>query len=202
MNTSIALDSSRRLSEDRGEIIYLPDGFCIAVADGAGGISGGAEAADLVIQTVSSVIKSVTTDLGCVSTLTSIDGLIFDDARAGETTGLIVVVKPDRLYGASVGDSAAWLFNGESSQELTRGQKKKPFLGAGGVLPHAFAVEVLQGSLVVATDGLWKYTGIEAIEAVVRENGPENLAKKLIELVRLKSGTLPDDVCVITCAFP
>jgi serine/threonine protein phosphatase PrpC len=202
MNTSIALDSSRHLSEDRGDIIYLPDGFCIAIADGAGGISGGAEAADLVLQTVSSVIKSVSSDLGCASTLTSLDGIIYDDPRAGETTGIIVVVKPDRLFGASVGDSAAWLFNGDSQQELTRGQKRKPFLGGGGVLPFTFSVEAPQGTLVVATDGLWKYTSIEAIQATVNENSPDGLAHKLVDLVRLKSGDLPDDICVITCAFP
>ncbi|HEY1170715.1 MAG TPA: protein phosphatase 2C domain-containing protein [Verrucomicrobiae bacterium] len=202
MNTSIALDSSRHLSEDRGDIIHLPDGVCIAIADGAGGISGGAEAADQVLQTVSSVIKSVSSDLGCASTLTSLDTVIWDDPRAGETTAIIVVVKPGSLFGASVGDSAAWLFTGESKQELTRGQRRKPFLGTGGVMPFTFSVEAPQGTLVVATDGLWKYTSIEAIHAVVKEHESTGLAHKLVDLVRLKSGALPDDICVITCSFP
>ena len=202
MNTSITRDSSRSFSEDRGEIIYLSRGLCLAVGDGAGGMSGGAEAADKFLNAVKQSTASLSTEDSCAALLRSIDSSIDADPSAGETTGVIVIVQFDRIFGASVGDSAAWLFGEQSRHELTRAQTRKPFLGSGGARPQPFVLESQFGTLVVATDGLWKYTSIEAIHKVVKENGSSGLAHKLIELVRLKSGTLPDDICVITCTVP
>jgi hypothetical protein len=53
-----------------------------------------------------------------------------------------------------------------------------------------------EGTLVIATDGLWKYTSLESIEQRVRHGGEE-----LAALVRLPSGTFQDDVAVLTCRF-
>ena len=59
-----------------------------------------------------------------------------------------------------------------------------------------------EGTLLVATDGLWKYAGPEAICRVVRENDLRAAAKGLVDLVRLRSGALPDDVTVALCRLP
>lgn len=154
----------------------------------------------MFLQTVSGVVKSITTEHGCASLLIGLDGTIFDDAIAGETTGLIVVVKTGVLFGASVGDSAAWLFKPDERVELTRGQPKKPFLGAGGVLPHTFSLRSPQGTVVAATDCLWKYVNMDAVHAEVNKGGAD-MARGLVDLARLKSGALPDDICVLTCVI-
>jgi serine/threonine protein phosphatase PrpC len=115
----------------------------------------------------------------------------------GESTAVIVVVSANGLFGANVGDSAAWLFKGDYKEELTR--VRKPYLGTGVVGPHQFAQQFDPGTLVVASDGLWKYTGLELIEQKVRTTKPEQLAAELAELVRLRSGTFPDDISIATC---
>jgi serine/threonine protein phosphatase PrpC len=51
--------------------------------------------------------------------------------------------------------------------------------------------------LLLATDGLLKYAPSERIIAACRESATETAAKNLIELVRYRSGALPDDVTVI-----
>jgi len=66
-------------------------------------------------------------------------------------------------------------------------------------LPHEFVRNSSEGTLVVATDGLWKYTSLELIEQKVRTGNAESLAKELAGLVRLRSGTFPDDIAVATC---
>lgn len=174
----------------------------MAIADGAGGISGGAEAAAMFIEVVRQSAASLDSRGGLAGLMMGLDGRMADDPQAGETTGIIVSLRPDKLIGASVGDSALWLFNGSTRQELTAGQSRKPLLGSGSTMPHIFTHEVPAGTLVIATDGLWKYTGIETIHQTVRETDSSKLAWKLVDLVRLRSGTLPDDTCVITCTVP
>lgn len=202
MQAFIGFDSSRRDSEDRGEIFQVTDGLCLAIADGAGGISGGAEAANLFIEVVRQAASSLDSRGGLAGLMMGVDGRISEDALAGETTGIIVSLREGKLVGASVGDSAAWLFTESSRCELTSGQMRKPLIGSGSVTPHLMSMDKPIGTLVIATDGLWKYTSLEAIHKTVLENAMQSLPVKLINLARLKSGTLPDDVCVIVCSLP
>jgi hypothetical protein len=101
------------------------------------------------------------------------------------------------LFGAGVGDSAAWLFSGETQELLTNGQRK-PFLGSGSAWAVPFSKPAVKGTLVAATDGLWKYTSLKKIAEKVRTAAPEFLADELGDLVRLKSGAFPDDIAIIT----
>jgi hypothetical protein len=75
---------------------------------------------------------------------------------------------------------------------------RKPFLGSGSAWAISFSKPAVKGTLVAATDGLWKYTSLEKIAEKVRAVAPESLAQDLAELVRLKSGAYPDDVAVAT----
>ena len=171
-----------------------------ALADGAGGIAGGAQAADLFMQSVGEAPSLLNDVDACRRLLHVIDHKLTDSPECGETTGIIVVISNSGIYGASVGDSAAWLFASDSKDELTRGQQRKPCLGTGVALPHGFVRSLAEGTLVIATDGLWKYTSLEAIEERVRR-GVEALAAQMTELVRLRSGAFSDDVAVLTCRF-
>jgi serine/threonine protein phosphatase PrpC len=115
----------------------------------------------------------------------------------GETTGVIAVFFHDEILGANVGDSAAWLFTPDGKEELTC--VRKPYLGTGVAAPHQFGRKVSDGTVVVASDGLWKYTSLELIEQAVRSGNPEHLASDLASLVRLRSGAFPDDIAIVTC---
>ena len=87
-----------------------------------------------------------------------------------------------------------------SANDLTRGQHTKQHLGTGRVEPAVFARAALSGTLVVATDGLFKYAAPDVIARVARANAIRIAAEELVELVRLRSGTLADDVALVLVA--
>lgn len=63
--------------------------------------------------------------------------------------------------------------------------------------PTPFPHGPLQGALLVATDGLFRFAARDVIARIVRENPVGLAAEKLIELVRLPSGKFSDDVAAI-----
>jgi PPM family protein phosphatase len=186
--------------QDRVEIIEQFGTTILVVADGAGGRSGGAEAAQRVIEMVrGNVNRLITMDpLACSQLLEEIDRGIESDAVAGETTGVIAVVAGDLIVGASVGDSEAWLIGADGYERLTETQIRKPFLGSGRANVVSFRNEFREGVLLLGTDGLFKYTGAERICEVVKgSSDAKGAARALLELVRLPSGNLQDDVGVV-----
>lgn len=75
---------------------------------------------------------------------------------------------------------------------------RKPLVGA-GCRPVAFAAPALgDGVLLVASDGLFSYAPGAEVLRIVRAGGElAAMAKALVELVRLRSGALTDDVSVV-----
>ncbi|MDB6125201.1 MAG: hypothetical protein JWQ71_4194 [Pedosphaera sp.] len=130
----------------------------------------------------------------CVKLLETIDREIEADSTAGETTGVIALISGREIVGASVGDSEAWLISPRGAERLTSGQMRKPFLGSGVASPVAFRASFTEGSLLVGSDGLFKYTSEEKICAAVLEKDLKIAVDSLVRLVGLPSGTLPDDV--------
>ncbi|MBV9865206.1 MAG: SpoIIE family protein phosphatase [Abitibacteriaceae bacterium] len=194
-----AVDSYHSRSEDRVEIIHRGQCAVIVVADGVGGR---AEAAEFVIHEVKVALAKLTLPCEPVdwcSLLCDIDGALADDAQAGETTIVIAAVSANGINGASVGDSVAWLITSGGYDDLTERQERKPFLGSGAAWPVAFQTRKLEGTLLVATDGLTKFTSPESICAVACEAEIEAAVHHLIELVRPPSGKLPDDIAVALC---
>jgi serine/threonine protein phosphatase PrpC len=136
----------------------------------------------------------------CGTLLHDMDHAIAMDRDAGETTCTLAVVDEDLVFGASVGDSAAWIIDEASDRytDLSSGQIRKPFVGLGGARPFVFSYRKKKGQrLLLATDGLLKYSSPETIAAVSCEASVESSASRLIELVRYPSGDLPDDITVI-----
>jgi serine/threonine protein phosphatase PrpC len=195
--TSSFIEKGNPELQDRLSISSRAARMVIAVADGAGGISGGAQAAELFLQLVEANSAGLQDAESCQRLLQRIDQEISKANDCGETTGIVVVITADGLFGAGVGDSAAWLFSGETQELLTNGQRK-PFLGSGSAWAVSFSKPAVIGTLVVATDGLWKYASLERIAEKVRTVAPEILAHELAQLVRLKSGAFPDDIAIIT----
>jgi serine/threonine protein phosphatase PrpC len=117
----------------------------------------------------------------------------------GETTGVVAVIDEDGIIGASVGDSAAWIVDATRHVDLTRRQIRKPLIGSGAALPVPFGHGPLNGTLLVASDGLFKYGNAARIQEIASANEPDAALERLIESVRLRSGQLQDDVAVAIC---
>jgi len=198
MRTVLETVAGNPENQDRGAVIESSAGLVLVVADGAGGLSGGAEAAAMVVEFVRRNASEIQDPDSCVLLLQQIDQGIAKDDAAGETTCSLVVVGGDRIYGASVGDSGVWVIGESGFADLTKGQSRKPFLGSGTAWPMPLTHERMRGDrLLLATDGLLKYTSSDRSVAACCNHDYDEAALRLIELVRYPSGTLPDDVTVI-----
>jgi len=198
MNPILLTVAGNPENQDRGLVIYDGPRVVLCVADGAGGRSGGVEAAVMATELVRQSAERLVNAESCVELLHKLDSTIAKDAFAGETTCVLAVVTMEEIFGASVGDSGAWLIPVRGNHlDLTQGQQRKPFIGSGSAWPVSFRRQRETGWVLLATDGLLKYTSAERINTVCREDAAEVAAQRLIELVRYPSGALPDDVTVI-----
>jgi serine/threonine protein phosphatase PrpC len=184
--------------QDRAEFFWCGSNLVLVVADGAGGMSGGAEAAEFVVEGVKQRIDSVTINRrGLEGFLIVLDREMAAKGSFGETTCVLVVLSDDGVIGASVGDSGAFIFSKNGTENLTAGQICKPFLGSGRATPVGFSRRLLYGTLLVGSDGLLKYASLETIAATALGADLDAAAKKLVDLVRYQSGGLPDDVSIL-----
>src|ERR1041385_7460364 len=155
-------------------------------------------AAMMATELVQQNAPTLNTADSCSELLRRMDSELAKDSIAGETTCALAVVTPEEIFGASVGDSAVWLIPEDGLHvDLTRGQQRKPFVGSGSAWPVAFRKPTPRGFLLLATDGLLKYTSAERISETCRQSPTETAAQRLIELVRYASGALPDDVTLV-----
>lgn len=193
------------LLQDRTTIMETETALLIAVADGAGGTSHGERAADLVITGLGEFARQGATFLDeetWATFLIDLDSVIAGDPEPGETTAVVLALTPELIRGASVGDSEAWLVTPSGCHDLTAQQQRKPLLGSGVAVPVAFRISHDGGTLVVGTDGLFKYAPAALIRDTVRRETPEEACGSLIARVRLPNGTLQDDVAVVVCRLP
>lgn len=186
-------------AQDRVRVLRFDDRVVLAIADGAGGRSGGAEAADLAIEIISRFASNLHSEDACSTALLRAHSMILKDDKAGETTAVVAVAKGQQVFGASIGDSGAWMISEDTIDELSAQQNRRPFLGSGTAIPVGFSRPFLNGTLLVATDGLLKYASRDVISWTVRKTTFEFACKELVRLVRYPSGALPDDVAVALC---
>lgn len=198
MNAILRSVAGNPENQDRGLVLQDGPQLVLCVADGAGGRSGGAEAASLAIGLIREDAFRLNNRNTCAEALRRMDEAMAKDPVAGETTCTLAIVTPEEIFGASVGDSEVWWIPESGDPlNLTESQQRKPFVGSGGAWPVPFQRRNQPGWLLLATDGLLKYTSAERIVGVCREQAVELAANQLIELVRYPSGGLPDDVTVI-----
>ena len=126
-------------NQDRGFVFHDGSRIVLCVADGAGGLSGGGEAASIAVELVRQNAPTLGDADSCLEVLRKMDAAIAKDSIAGETTCALVIVTPQEIFGASVGDSGVWLIpqNG-ANMDLTHGQQRKPFIGSGSASPVSF----------------------------------------------------------------
>jgi len=204
LNTFIQSEAGSKTSDDRALALSLGQGGVIVLADGASGMSGGAEAAEVVVEAARKAAESgsLRAPEDCMRILRAADTEAEEHPVAGISTGVLAVVTEESVFGASVGDSKAWWFgnDSESFEDLTANQIRKPFLGTGRARPVSFSMPIEAGVLLVASDGLMDYGKPDEIQAVVRGSDDlEQAARALIELVMYPWGKLPDDVTVALC---
>jgi serine/threonine protein phosphatase PrpC len=177
---AVRIRGARGAGQDRALVV----GTRIVLADGAGGTARGAHAAERAVAmlTVGDDFDAVDRELM---------------ALGGQATAVAITVDGETLRGASVGDSEAWLVDGDAVHVLTRYQRRKPLLGDGGIAVTFTAP--LDGTLVVGSDGLFKYGARELIVAACGRATVDETADALMAAVELPGGALQDDVSLIVC---
>jgi len=191
--------SSRTHSEDRAEVFGYDDVLIVVVADGAGGVSGGAAASDALVGAVRARIGGQPFDpydmRAWSAVLSRVDSDLARSAAGGETTAIVAVVGPAGVVGVSAGDSEAWIV-GSRTDRLSEKQDRAR-IGTGQACPTPFHRRVIDGVLVIATDGLFRHARSDAIAASCATGDIADIAGRLVDLPRLRSGAYPDDVTVV-----
>jgi len=197
LDSALIVVPARSRGDDRALLRHVGDAVVFAIADGAGGTANGSAAADALVALVADRSDALadSDELAFVRLLE--EG---DDAgvarSGGQTTAVIGVARPGRIVGASVGDSGAILFR-EPPVELTSAQVRKPLLGSRNAQPRGFSAGWNGEPLLVATDGLLRFADLPAIGAELAIGRDcDSTASRLIDLARLRSGALPDDVAL------
>jgi len=184
--------------EDRIAIRRTPTGLVVVVADGAGGVGGGANAAQSVCELVCGrPLDSGRSPEDWAAALQSADRLMSKSREGGLTTAVVLEVSGTVVFGASVGDSSAWMIGPAGILDLTRHQLRKPLLGNGEAVPVVFGPDFVEGRLLVATDGLFKYAQRTELARRALAESVDDAVPALVDSVRLRSGALQDDVAVV-----
>jgi len=178
--------------EDRAAHFTTEFGGVVVVADGAGGTGRGALAAEAALAAVAANLELRSGDAWAL-----VLGRVDQALGGGETTAVVAAIVGDEIFGASVGDSGAWLIEMHGYHELTQGQRRKPLLGSGRATPVPFMARLGAATLLLATDGLLNYAPASRIAELVVSSELAGLAARLAELPRLRSGALPDDIAVV-----
>jgi len=204
LQTACAIASYPGGGHDRADVLRAGDDVCaLVMADGMGGRSGAARAAKMWVEAVR--VRAAQDQAQWAESdywldlMADADRAIRDDPEAGETTAVVAVMTPHGVAGASVADSGAWLIGADDYADLTRSQIRKPGLGTGMEMPIPFhRKNPPTGTLLVATDGLLKYASPQRICEKLRAHAAAiaTLPNALIDLVRMPSGGLQDDVAV------
>jgi serine/threonine protein phosphatase PrpC len=185
----------RGAGQDRAGVQEVGDSVVIALADGAGGTGGGSKAAQAVVDAVFAAASQGPAWPGLLAELDR------DAVRlgGGQTTAIVLSVTRTGIAGAAVGDSGAWVIRNTAIEDLTAGQLRKPLLGAGCV-PFVVRGRSLEGgTLLVASDGLINYASQASIARIASGEDLASAAHSLVDLVRLRSGALQDDVSIVLC---
>lgn len=187
--------AARGSGQDRARVFECDNGCVVALADGAGGTGNGATAAQVIIDAVGAIVAASGVDWSTL--LADLDA----DPRlaGGQSTAVVLALSDTGIVGASVGDSVAWLITNSSVVELTDGQDRKPLVGDGCSPFRVMALPLGSGTLLVASDGLHRYAKQSEIAQIAKSPDLTAAARALVELVRLPSGGLQDDISIVLC---
>ena len=125
-------------------------------------------------------------------------GQVCVDDVAGYCSLVSLCISEWEVCGASCGDSGALLLSGGREILLTEGQRKNPPVGSSAAHPVAFSARLQPGwTLLVVSDGVWKYVGWESISRLAsRTQGQELIAALRQASLEANGGRLQDDFSV------
>jgi hypothetical protein len=182
--------------------------LCV-LADGQGGTTGGGLAARLACRTCIDLAGAcspadLTQPASWIQLLRRTDLAVSGHEGAGLTTlvafALLERALDGKLCGASCGDSAAVAVAGDHPpQVLTAGQRKNPPVGSGAAAVTAFAADLEHPwSVLVMSDGVWKYAGWPGVLAAARHGQEDDVLADLQKRARLPgSGQFQDDFTLV-----
>ncbi len=117
---------------------------------------------------------------------------------SGFTTLIGLAVAPSFVVGGAVGDSKVYfLEEGGDFNDLSERQRKNPPIGGGCSWTTLFHLAEAKGSLLVVSDGVWKYAGYENLKDAAKEipnAGVEGLRDCVLSR---QGGSLPDDFSIL-----
>lgn len=171
--------------------------------DGQGGQFGGAAAAQTAVARCIDLalgysVKQLLDRLTWREILGAADEAVSDNAEAGFTTLIGLCVAQGKVCGASCGDSAALLVSDNQHTVLTERQRKNSPVGSGEAFPAAFTADFVDSTLLVMSDGVWRYIGDEAIAQLCTTRQRQELVFSLRQMqMQQNGGKLPDDFSII-----
>jgi hypothetical protein len=182
-NAILQTEAGNPQNQDRGAVIAHGSRQVLVIADGAGGLTGGAEAAEMAVQLVRQHAGLLDGSGSCASLLQKMDQAIAQASNAGQTTCALAVVTNGEVFGAGIGDSGVWLIGEKTLADLTQGQSRKPFIGSGDAWAVPYARQRVAGEhLLLATDGLLKYAPADRIAAACRTWTADSPVPRLTDL--------------------
>jgi PPM family protein phosphatase len=176
----------------------------VALADGQGGRSGGAEAAQTAVKSavqmaLSAPVRQLQSERFWTQLLLNVDKAVGDDPDAGFTTFVGVAVTEQQIVGVSSGDSQAVLISQTgSSVMLTANQRKNPPVGSQMCHPVPFSAPFAACSrLLLMSDGVYKFVPSEMIVSTVAQLSEQDAIQAIRMAAVGKSGTLYDDFSLV-----
>jgi serine/threonine protein phosphatase PrpC len=193
---------ARESSQDSCKVFERGELLVVVVADGGGGMRGGGAASRSLVAVVEAAVNDarfvLEDEAAWLALFRQTDAGLAANG-AGETTGVVVVLGPRGIVGVSTGNSQAWLVSPAEIDDLTASQHTGDRLGSHRATSATFQRPKPPSDclLVVASDGLFTFAGRGVIAALVRTRPLDLAAQNLVELVRLRSGKVPEDVSVV-----
>jgi PPM family protein phosphatase len=182
-----------------------PTWWVAAVADGQGGQAGAAEAAQcgcraFLDQAKLAPSRMLTSPANWLTWLRAVDEAVQRDKSAGYFALVALAVSDTALIGVSSGDCAAVAYcGGEKPVVLTDRQSKNPPVGSASAHFTPFALPLAPPwTVLLCSDGVWKYTGWEALYSLdPRQPGEEIVASLRRRAALPRTGELQDDFTMV-----
>jgi hypothetical protein len=185
-------------NEDRLEVSCCGTRWTVVVADGAGGMSGGAPAArDLADGLAAAGAKAELDSNGWCQLIEEWDRKLAADASYGETTVVVLQTRGREIWSAVRSSRVDPSISNAPESPTLAPQIRKPLVGSGSARARPIVPCALLGRLLVATDGLLKYVAPARLASIASTGDIRTAVDQLVAAAALPSGNFHDDVALV-----